>query len=92
MALTPEQRAGITEVLNHKIRGCSSCGLNGTFQLVNEGVLLVPLGEVLSGRAVPVVALICSNCGYVQMHHVFKLGLGPLLGIVPAPDGGKQNA
>ena len=83
MALTPEQQRTIATLLNEKLRPCAACGVPKTWNLVSEGIVYAPLQAVLSSQALPCVALVCSNCGHMQLHHVFTLGLGPLLGIKP---------
>ena len=82
MAFSPEQTKEIVEILNSKIRGCQACGQQGSWRLMFDA-LFVPLrGGV---QSLPCVVLICQNCGNTQLHHVFTLGLGPLLGIEQAP-------
>jgi len=64
---------------------CPACGKPKTLVLVRDGTLAVPLLSDPVGSGLPVVAFICSNCGNVQLHHVFRLGLGSLLGVQVIP-------
>jgi len=96
MPFTPEQNKGILDALNQKVLPCSACGQSKTWQLVHEGPVMVPLANSAAspltslgtGPVLPCVAVICSNCGNTQFHHILKLGLGPLLGISPTQQGG----
>jgi hypothetical protein len=108
VGFTADQQRKILEVLNgKKIRPCAACGLKQTWQLVNDGVVNLPVNRphlsgadvqayvtpMFSNRGLPCIALMCLNCGNVQLHSVFQLGLGPVLGLIleppPWPTGGQ---
>jgi hypothetical protein len=42
-AFTLEQQRQIIEALNRKLRSCSACGMAGTWRLVTDGVISVPV-------------------------------------------------
>jgi hypothetical protein len=58
---------------------CPRCGKKN-FSIINEGLIIHPLQKedkylVLSGRSIPVVAVICTNCGFISEHALGTLGL-----------------
>lgn len=95
---TVEQQQKIVEALNTKLRNCSACGMQKTYQLVTEGLINLSVtspiwypsnamyyqAPIYPNRGLPCVAVMCTNCGHLQLHSVFQLGLGAVLGLVPS--------
>lgn len=42
---TPEQQQKIIAALGQKLRGCPACGKVGTWQLMTEGLVNIPIGN-----------------------------------------------
>ena len=103
MPFTDEQRQKIAEALSAK-RGtagplvCPVCGTK-EWNVVDDMVRLTlqpnPRGVTPTGSSLPLIALICLNCGNTQVLNVFILGVGDILGIksgIPAtPEGGGKD-
>jgi hypothetical protein len=43
IGFTPEQQKRIIDTLTPKLRACAACGKNGTWQLMTEGVVQMPI-------------------------------------------------
>ncbi|HEV3040253.1 MAG TPA: hypothetical protein VHA33_20990 [Candidatus Angelobacter sp.] len=94
---TPEQNERIVQKLVEKIgtnKACPMCGRSGW--LVNDGLVLLTLQSpaqaaiTIGGKALPSLTITCTTCGNTVFLNVFTLGLGDVLGMVPAPpEGGK---
>jgi hypothetical protein len=94
-----QQRQILAALNNKKIRGCSACGLTRTWELITEGIINLPVGSaglpggsyqyyaapIYPNRGMPCIGLMCKNCGHLQLHSVFQLGLGTVLGLLPSP-------
>jgi len=85
--LTDEQKQKITAILDKKIKEksgdikCPMCG-NKNFILV-DAYLRNELQQdfktiALGGPAIPSVAIICNNCGFMSQHVLGVLGLNPI--------------
>jgi len=66
---------------NQKLSPCAICGTNAWF--INKGYVRLSiqedlLGAVLGGKAFPMIALICTNCGNTHLLNLKVLGLGEL--------------
>lgn len=78
--LADEQKEKIVKVLNERIGGlkCPMCH-NGPFTII-DGYFNIPLqgslhSYTMGGATVPMVAIVCNNCGYVSFHALGALGL-----------------
>ena len=87
--LTDEQLEAIIKALNSKIKGCSACGAQSMWAPITDGIVALPMMH-MPFRTVPCVAIFCQNCGHVQLHNVFTLGLDRMLG-VPRNEGGPRK-
>lgn len=79
MALTDRQKNTIQTNLQSKIRGtCPMCGQsNWTLgeEVVASNTTSLQGGMAIGGQFVPMVQLICNNCGFVAHHAVGVLGI-----------------
>ncbi len=87
MPLNDKQRQAIVDWLGTKatVPHCPGCGQLGPFSL---GEILAPATfdltnkTILVGTTVPLVPVICTNCGNVRLFSAV------MMGIVPESDGG----
>jgi len=89
MSRTPYQLERIREALNQKIlRPCPVCGQESTRTIYDDYHMLSlsvsPTTTQLAQNVIPCVVVVCSNCGFVELHNVHVLGLAEVLGI-PKP-------
>lgn len=80
MMLSDEQKEKIVKALNERIGGfeCPMCH-KGPFTII-DGYFNIPLQSslysyLMGNTTVPMVAIACSNCGYVSFHALGALGL-----------------
>lgn len=78
--LSQEEKDEIIEILKERgaIQSCPRCG-HGNFTIL-DGYMTHSLqskleGQVIGGPAIPTVAVICNNCGFVSEHALGVLGL-----------------
>ena len=79
MALTDRQKQTIQKNLQQKIRGnCPMCG-QSAWSLQEEVVTTTTAslggGMAMGGGFVPMIQVICTNCGFVAHHAVGSLGI-----------------
>lgn len=78
--LTNEQKEKIVKVLNERIETlqCPMCNkgpftfIDGLFNFSLQGSLS---SYTLGGTSVPMITIVCNNCGYVSFHALGALGL-----------------
>lgn len=79
MALTDLQKETVKEALGNKMKGsCSTCLQNNWTigdELVASVVASLQGGLGLGGPYIPMVQVICNNCGFVAHYAVAKLGI-----------------
>ena len=79
MALTDRQKQTIQNSLQGKIRGgCPLCGqMNWTLgdELVSANTTSIQGGMAIGGPFIPMVQMVCQNCGFVSHHAVGALGI-----------------
>ncbi len=78
MALGYSERQKIQEFLNGKNNACPMCSTNNWEAA--EDLVITPFFDleykrVIEGKVLPMVALICHDCGYVRQISAAKLGL-----------------
>jgi hypothetical protein len=78
--LTNEQKKLLKDQLLEKVKvlRCPMCK-NESFTLA-DGYFSTPLQRSVSfyglgGKAIPAIAIICDNCGFISQHAVGRLGL-----------------
>jgi hypothetical protein len=88
MSFTAEQRRQIAENIARKAPTIGACFLCGTRQWqLGDGIVNLMLSDqagdelVSSGRVLPSIPLLCTNCGNTVLLNVFTIGLGDLLGV-----------
>ncbi len=79
MALTERQKQTVLGALKERIRGgCPMC-LQANWTIHNEVVstMTASLGgdTTIGGGFVPMIQIICNNCGFVSHHAVGLLGI-----------------
>jgi hypothetical protein len=79
MALTDRQKETIQSSLQSKIRGnCPMCN-SSNWSLENQVVATTATslggGMAMGGPYIPMVQLVCTNCGFVSHHAVGALGI-----------------
>ena len=80
MSLTVRQKEAIMTSLNSKgiNANCLRCGKN-QWDLGNDLVATIPTqpgaGMAIGGQHVPMVQMICMNCGFVNFHAAGLLGV-----------------
>lgn len=78
MALTDKQKNTLHSNLRNKISGaCPMCGGNQwslSDELVAPPALSLGGGLAIGGPAIPMLQLVCTNCGFVSHHAVGMLG------------------
>lgn len=80
MSLTDRQKQTIQTTLNSKgVRAlCPMCGKN-QWEIGGDLVTATPVqvggGVVIGGPVVPMVQLICTNCGFVSHHAAAVVGI-----------------
>lgn len=82
MPLNDAQVAQVGQALAARgtMNACISCNRTGTLSLLPETAQIAasPAPNIIGGVAIPCVALICSNCGFVRLHALGSLGLATL--------------
>ena len=79
MALTDRQKNSIIENLKGKVKGgCPLCGARN-WNMADE-LCAVPAtslggGMAIGGPMIPMIQVICTNCGFVAHHAVGALGI-----------------
>ena len=79
MALTDKQKKTIHKNLEQKSRGiCPICGQNAWSiqdEIVSTTTASIGGGMAVGGPFVPMVQVICNNCGFVAHHAIATLGI-----------------
>lgn len=77
--MTDREKETILSNLKAKIRGaCPMCGgnkLGVQDQFVSSPTISLGGGTVFGGKMVPMVQVLCDNCGFVAHHAVGALGI-----------------
>jgi len=79
MALTQRQKTNIMESLRVKVKApCPRCVQN--YWQMQDELVMAPAtsfggGLAIGGPHVPMIQVICTNCGYVAHHAVGALGI-----------------
>lgn len=79
MALSEQQKETVLDNLKQKVRGvCPMCGKN-QWTLGDELVASIAAGAGgglgIGGPYIPMVQMVCNNCGFVAHHAVGYLGI-----------------
>ena len=79
MSLTDRERQAVADTLKQKgARGCPICGAT-SWQLQDEMVATVPSvpggGLSIGGAHIPMIQVVCTNCGFVSHHAAAALGI-----------------
>jgi hypothetical protein len=85
MPMTPYQLERAHEALSGKVHACPSCRVPETFVVSDKffmmGMHESPTTTTPASNVMPCLALICNNCGLIQIHNVHVLGLAEVMGI-----------
>jgi len=79
MAMTDRQKDLVVQQLRAKVRaGCPICG-QGNWTVGDEVVICTTSslqgGVAIGGPVIPMVQVVCNNCGFVAHHAVGALGI-----------------
>jgi hypothetical protein len=82
MALNPQQQKAAIDWLREKLgqKQCSECGNAsnfGTGDIVNLTAYYPGGSIVVGGPSVPVLPVICNNCGHVRLFSAVAMGILP---------------
>jgi hypothetical protein len=77
MALQPSQQRIADEWFKSRpVLPCPSCGAGGTFDVVGMvAPFIMEEKAVQWGTSIPMLCVMCSNCGNVRMYSAVKMGL-----------------
>jgi len=78
MPLTPEQQKKLQNWLSSKnvTPNCPSCGgRSWSIGDIISSPVLTSGGTAIGGRTIPMVQVICNNCGFVRLYAAVPIGL-----------------